>query len=514
MNFNSKSATQYLSLLCFVTNRVFSHFCLFLISFIGISIYNCAKAQEIIEHYDGVLGTSLDITIYASDQSNTLRAIESTVAEISRLEQILTTYDESSELMQLNAARTSDSTSDVLVDVITGCEDWFTLTQGVFSCRIGEITKFWDAAEIAQELPSRRDISPIARKAINAELLINHESNEIRLGEGIGLDASGLAKGYIIDQAMTSLRQAIPTAIAIKVDIGGDAYYWGVPPESEGWKVMVANPETTADNGDFISDLSLSSKAVATSRHNSRMRQILMREFSHIFNPLTGWPISNGLYSVVIADDAMTADAVATTLSALPFDQALALVESLSRVEAMLINFNGARQASSGWDNYLIEEFEPASYEDFKLTLDYSIPYPTDLRNYEKPYVAIWVSTDDNRAIKNLILLGENERWAGSNTRWWRYVGNRSGLIEKDNVTKPTRPPGEYQLIWDGRDDSGELIPAGDYLLNVEFSREHGGHRYRSMPFSITEGTQVLEQSRYGEIGAFTVKLETGLRKE
>lgn len=464
--------------------------------------------QEIIEHYEGVLGTSLDITVHAPGRPIDENVVERVITEIARLEQILTTYDDSSELMQLNLARNTDSASTVLLDVVSACEDWFTRTGGVFSCRIAEITDFWDVAENIQELPSRRDVSPIARKAFNAELTINTMQNTIVLGDGIKLDASGLAKGYIIDKAMQLLRQEIPEAAAIKVDIGGDAAYWGSPPGSESWEVMVANPQTTADNGDFIGSISLNAKAVATSGHTNRTRQILMRQFSHIFNPLTGWPISNGLYSVVIANDAMTADAVATTLSVLPLERALALVESLPDVEALLVNTNGARQASSGWDEFRTEDFQPAVSDGFKLTLDYSIPAPTTLRNYEQPYVAIWISTTDNRAIKNLILLGENERWAGSNNRWWRFAGNRSGIIEKENVTQPTKPPGEYQLVWDGRDDVGDLLPPGDYLLNVEFSREHGGHRYRAIEFAIAEGTQVIEQARYGEIGAFKVTVE------
>jgi thiamine biosynthesis lipoprotein len=467
-----------------------------------------AQAQAVIKHYDGVLGTSLDVTVYGVNSEIIETAIESMLSEIASLEQILTTYNEGSELMRLNTSRATNSASTTLIDVVSACENWFTLTQGVFSCRIAEIIDFWDVAERNQSLPSRRDVSPIARKAINASLIIEPQQNAIQLGDGIKLDSSGLAKGYIIDQALEFLRRELTDVSAIKLDIGGDAYYWGTPPNSSGWQVEVANPDSIADNGDYISSLSLNSKAIATSGHTSRKRQILMREFSHIFNPLTGWPITNGIYSVVIASDAITADAVATTLSALPLDLGIELIESLPGIEAMLINTNGAREVSSGWNQYLIEEFEPTTNANFSFILDYSIPYPTDLRNYEKPYVAIWVSTTDNRAIKNLILLGENERWAGSNTRWWRYAGSRNGLIEKDNVTRPTRSPGEYQLVWDGRDDEGNLLPPGDYLLNVEFSREHGGHRYRTVQFSFTEGTQIIEQSRYGEIGAFKLTLE------
>jgi len=119
----------------------------------------------------------------------------------------------------------------------------------------------------------------------------------------------------------------------------------------------------------------------------------------------------------------------------------------------------------------------------------------------------------DNQPIKNLILLGGEQRWAGSNSRWWRYAGRRS-TVEKINVTRPTRGPGEYQLVWDGLDDSGTLLQPGDYLLHVEASREHGGHSYRNVRFSFTEGTQTMEQEQFGEVGAFKVTVEMNPAEE
>ena len=504
-NLKNKSNTFSFFQNCTFAPVALSSIFLMTASLVGLTTGSLSQAQEVVEHYDGVLGTSLDITIYAPDQSNTANAIEIALSEIANLEQMLTTYQDDSELMQLNALRSTNSSPEALIDVISACEEWFVQTEGNFSCRLGAVVDFWDEAEETQQVPSRNDLSPIARAANRAELIIDPEQRLIELGEGIKLDPSGLAKGYIIDRAM-DIFKTIPGVTAIKVDIGGDASYWGTPPESSGWKVMVADPETTADNGDFLTSLSLNSKAIATSGHNSRKRQILMREFSHIITPQTGWPVFSGLYAVVIADDTMTADAVATTLSALTIADALTIVEALPDIEALLVDEGGAQRSSSGWNQYLSEELLLLSTADFKLTLDYTIPAHGD-RGYERPYVAIWVSNMSNQPIKNLILYGGEQRWAGSNQRWWRFVGRRS-TVEKINVTRPTRGPGEYQLVWDGRDDSGNLLQAGDYLLHVEASREHAGHSYKNIKFSFTEGTQVLEQERFGEVGAFKVTVE------
>lgn len=466
------------------------------------------QAQELSRHYEDVLGTSMDITIYGADQAAAEAAIETTVSEIARLEQALSTYREDSELMQLNTARSIENASQALLDVVAACEDWLERSEGNFSCRLGEVIAFWDAAEEAQQVPSRNDAVAVARAARVGELTIT--GNSISLGEGISLEPSGLAKGYVIDQGMAVLRRELPDAAAIKLDIGGDAVYWGVPPGTGGWDVKVADPENTSDNGNFVSALSLDSKAIATSGHNSRTRQILMREFSHIIIPQSGWPVFNGIYAVVIADDAITADAVATSLSAMNSEDGLALVETMPGIEALMIDKSGSQVLSSGWSEFHSEELQELNNADFTLTLDYSIPPRQGNETYHRPYVAIWISDLEETAIKNLLLLGTEERWAGTNSRWWRRAGRRATL-EKDNVTRPTRAPGEYTLTWDGRDDNGSLLQPGTYLLHVEASRENGGHNHRSIEFEMSEGSQTIEQGRFGEVGAFRVTIEMRL---
>ena len=149
-----KASTLSKSKMYLPTSRALSSIFLLIASFVlNMNAASISQAQEVIEHYDGVLGTSLDITVYAPDQTNTANAIETALAEIARLEQMLTTYDDASELMQLNAARTTDSASMALIEVISSCEDWFTQTEGNFSCRLGAVVDFWDTAEETQTGP-------------------------------------------------------------------------------------------------------------------------------------------------------------------------------------------------------------------------------------------------------------------------------------------------------------------------------------------------------------------------
>ncbi len=61
--------------------------------------------------------------------------------------------------------------------------------------------------------------------------------------------------------------------------------------------------------------------------------------------------------------------------------------------------------------------------------------------------------------------------------------------------------------MWDGKDSAGNSLPAGDYVLNVEASRQDGGHDYVSQPFTIANGTARYENPGQGEVGPFSFTL-------
>lgn len=479
---------------------------IFMLSASIVLLPSGVSAQERLEqHFDGVLGTSLDIIIYGENIERMEAAVSSAIDEISRLEDILTTYSDDSDLMQLNTNRSIDAAPTALRDVVMQCEHWFDLSDGNFSCRLGEIVSLWDAAERNQEFPSIVDVLPLARQISESDISIDAEQGAIVLGDAISLDPSGLAKGYIIDRGMEVLQMELPGASAIKLDIGGDAAYWGSPPRENGWQVQVADPAAIADNGNYLTTLALNDRAIATSGHTSRTRTIGSREFSHILVPQRGWPVTNGVYAVVIAPDATTADTVATTLAVQTIGAGLAWVNSLENVEALLIDFDGTQQFSRNWQDYLSEELKRLSNATINFTMNYTIPDIAQ-RDYERPYLAVWVSTADGRSVKNLLLLGGEERWARENSRWWRSARD----LDR-NVTRPTRSPGSYQLTWDGRDDTDTAVLPGEYILHVEASREHGGHDYKRVPFMLNEGTITFDEEGGGEVGEFSVSIEMDL---
>src|SRR5690606_6857089 len=211
----------------------------------GVALPSAARAQDDAQrmdwHYDGVLGTSLDVTMYGGDERAMEDAMAAALAEIHRLEMIFSTYTEDSELMRLNRERRTDSASPELLEVVELCESWMAVSGGVFSCRLGEVKARWDRAEREDVAPIVSELLPLARAGRSGTVTVDAQAGSIALGEGVSLDPSGLAKGYIIDRAVATLLEALPPETPLKLDIGGDARYHGAPPGGEGWEIDIAD---------------------------------------------------------------------------------------------------------------------------------------------------------------------------------------------------------------------------------------------------------------------------------
>lgn len=103
------------------------------------TVYATNDTSHYSSHYDGVLGTSFDVSIYDVDQTRAKNAITETLQEIKRLEAILSTWQADSQISQLNAQGKGDNVANELFHVVEQCEQWRTASNSKFSCRMGKI---------------------------------------------------------------------------------------------------------------------------------------------------------------------------------------------------------------------------------------------------------------------------------------------------------------------------------------------------------------------------------------
>ena len=88
---------------------------------------------------------------------------------------------------------------------------------------------------------------------------------------------------------------------------------------------------------------------------------------------------------------------------------------------------------------------------------------------------------------------------------WWRRVGRRNESVI-DGLSGATRRPGVYRVQWDGRDDYGNLVAEGQYILHLEASREKGGRSYQKIPLSLTDMSEPIEVPGAEELGLIRIR--------
>ncbi|MBT8363399.1 MAG: FAD:protein FMN transferase [Deltaproteobacteria bacterium] len=122
------------------------------------------------------------------------------------------------------------------------------------------------------------------------------------------------------------------------VEIGGEVYAAGLRPDGQRWRVGINRPQKDAAFNAVYRVVSLFNQAFATSGDYRNFFEINGVRYSHVIDPRSGYPVSNGVVSVsIIADNCTLADGLATAIMVMGAEKGIRLVDRLSNVEAFIV---------------------------------------------------------------------------------------------------------------------------------------------------------------------------------
>lgn len=155
----------------------------------------------------------------------------------------------------------------------------------------------------------------------------------------VKLDASAIAKGFGSDVvARVLLQNGINDFM---VEVGGEVVCSGVNDKGKVWSIGINKPiedSTMQHTNEIQRVVQLDGKALATSGNYLQYYYKNGTKYAHTIDPCSGKPVNHTLLSSsIIADDCMTADALATACMVIGVDSALSLIESLPNVEGYFI---------------------------------------------------------------------------------------------------------------------------------------------------------------------------------
>jgi len=280
------------------------------------------------------MGTIITVKAYGK---NADKAADKVFKRISELEEILTVNDTGSEIDDLNdmAGIVEVKLSSDSLYVLNKAKEYAELSEGAFDVTIGPLVKAWNIGTDNPRVPLKDEIDELLKLVDFRDLKIdnaNHTAYLARRGQMV--DLGGIAKGYAGDEAIKVLKEnGIESAL---VNLGGNVVVLGSKPDGNLWTVGIQNPREAA--GKYLGTISVRDKAVVSSGDYERYFMKDGVRYHHILDPRTGYPADSGLISTtIIADSAIDADALSTSVFVLGLENGMKLVESLDGVEAVFV---------------------------------------------------------------------------------------------------------------------------------------------------------------------------------
>jgi len=283
------------------------------------------------------MGTTFRVVFYAADASTARQAADAAFARVAELDQVMSDYKQTSELMRLCKAFTADRSepvkvSDDLFFVLSRAQELSRRSDGAFDVTVGPLVQLWRHARRTQELPDPKEFAA-ARELVGYEKVkLDPVNKTVCLTRpGMRLDLGGIAKGYAADEALKVLREKFGLRSAL-VAAYGDIACGDPPPGKPGWTVDIA----PLVKGQKPRTLVLANAAVSTSGDLEQFVVINGVRYSHVLDPRTGLGLTGRRSVTVIARDGITADSMTKAVSVLPTEQALKLVEDTPGAAAFI----------------------------------------------------------------------------------------------------------------------------------------------------------------------------------
>ncbi|MEL7450548.1 MAG: FAD:protein FMN transferase [Pseudomonadota bacterium] len=293
---------------------------------------------------EAIMGTSIAVQLWAEDGAKGDAAVRSVFDEMHRIDNLMSTWKDHTELSRINATAAAGPVdiSDELCDLIARALTFSEFTGGAFDVTYASVGQLYDyRAGVRPDDSSRTE----ALKAVGHKLVdLDCDKGVIRYQrDGVKIDLGGIAKGYAVEGAVATLREmGIEHAI---VSAGGDSRILG-DRRGRPWTVGVRNPR--AERGAVVTRLPVVDEAVSTSGDYERFFEADGERYHHILKPGTGKPAGEVISVTVIGPDAVTTDAMSTSVFVLGVTDGLALVESRSDLETIIIDARGKMHFSSG----------------------------------------------------------------------------------------------------------------------------------------------------------------------
>ena len=228
-------------------------------------------------------------------------------------------------------------------------------TDGAFDYTIYPIAELWGFgpnSDNDKTTPENSEIDKVLSYVGTDKIKLEYPYIK-KLHPQIKLDLNAIAKGYAVDKVHDWLESRGFSNIF--VEIGGEIKCSGENIRREIWRVGIDMPIKSSVPGQGLyTTLQLENKALATSGSYRNYRVQDGQTINHTIDPSSGFPKETNIVSVSVkSDNCLNADAWATALMVLSYEDGIKKVEQDDNIEALWIVLN----IGNSFENYSSSRF-------------------------------------------------------------------------------------------------------------------------------------------------------------
>lgn len=297
-----------------------------------------------------LMGGRFDITLVAKDSLTAEQSIDEVISEISRIEFLISDWKSTSQVSEINqnAGIRPVKVDKEVFDLTKRAIHLSQITNGAFDISFAAVDKIWKFDGSMTAMPSEESIKKSIEKIGYKNIILDSINSTVFLKlRGMKIGFGALGEGYATNKCQVIMQaKGIQSGI---INATGDMSVWGTQPNGKPWNIGLTNPFHPKD---LLAIIALKNTAITTSGSYEKFVVFNGKRYSHIINPVTGYP-ATGLCSVtILGPNAEIANGFSTSAMVLGKKEATKLLNNFPNYQYLFITDSGKIIKSKNFPKY------------------------------------------------------------------------------------------------------------------------------------------------------------------
>jgi thiamine biosynthesis lipoprotein len=313
------------------------------LALLATTLCSATVQAEWLARDEAIMGTRCAVELWADDKAAGEAAMEAVLAEMRRIDALMSTYKADSEVSRVNAQAGNGpvAISAELFALLQASIEYSRLSQGAFDITYASVGYLYDYR--AHQRPDDAAVAKALPSVDYRQLKLDPARRTVEFGRpGMRIDLGGIAKGHAVDRGIGILKaRGVSRAM---VNAGGDTRVIG-DRFGQPWVIGIRHPDR---RDEVVLRIPLVDAAFSTSGDYERFFDEGGVRYHHILDPKTGRS-PHALRSVtVIASTATRTDGLTKTVFILGPEAGIAFINGLDDADAIVIDAAGKVSYSKG----------------------------------------------------------------------------------------------------------------------------------------------------------------------